>query len=123
MYAKKCKKEPADLLALMKKGGWLTAKEALEWGFVDEITEYEDDAAPVITDLVAADMSAAGIPIPSGFPKEQSSVNVLTRFIDALTNIFNFSANRQKSHARLLSSEVQPDSQSLIKSNQNPKGS
>lgn len=29
MYAKKCKKEPADLLALMKKGGWLTAKEAL----------------------------------------------------------------------------------------------
>lgn len=28
MYAKKCKKEPADLLALMKKGGWLTAKEA-----------------------------------------------------------------------------------------------
>ena len=28
MYAKKCKKEPTDLLALMKKGGWLTAKEA-----------------------------------------------------------------------------------------------
>ena len=121
MYAKKCKKEPTDLLALMKKGGWLTAKEALEWGFVDEITDYEDDAAPVITDLVAADMSAAGIPIPSDLPKEQPSVNVLTRFIDALTNIFNFSANREKSQTRLLSSEVQPDSQSLIKSNQNPK--
>ena len=28
LYAKKCKKEPTDLLALMKKGGWLTAKEA-----------------------------------------------------------------------------------------------
>ena len=106
----------------MKKGGWLTAKEALEWGFVDEITEYEDDAAPVITDLVADDMSAAGIPIPTGLPKEQPSANVMTRFIEALTNIFNFSANREKSQARLLSSEVQPDSQSLIKSNQNPKG-
>ena len=33
MYAKKCKKEPTDLLARMQKGGWLTAKEALEWGF------------------------------------------------------------------------------------------
>ena len=95
MYAKKCKKEPADLLALMKKGGWLTAKEALEWGFVDEITEYEDDAAPVITDLVAADMSAAGIPIPTGVSKEQPSANVMTRFIEAITNIFNFSANRE----------------------------
>ena len=39
----------------MKKGGWLTAQEALEWGFVDEITDYEEDAAPVITDAIAAD--------------------------------------------------------------------
>ena len=65
MYAAKCKRKPEDLLALMQKGGWLTASEALEWGFVDEVTDYEDDAAPVMTDLVAADMSAAGIPVPS----------------------------------------------------------
>lgn len=93
MYAKKCKKEPADLLALMKKGGWLTAKEALEWGFVDEITEYEDDAAPVITDLVAADMSAHGIPLPAGVEKEQPSASAMSRFIDALTNIFKSNQN------------------------------
>ena len=93
MYAKKCKKEPADLLALMKKGGWLTAKEALEWGFVDEITEYEDDAAPVITDLVAADMSAHGIPLPTGVAKEQPSASAMSRFIDALTNIFKSNQN------------------------------
>ena len=36
MYASKCQKSPEDLLALMKKGGWLTAKEALEWGFVQQ---------------------------------------------------------------------------------------
>lgn len=30
MYASKCKHKPEELLALMKKGGWLTAKEALE---------------------------------------------------------------------------------------------
>lgn len=96
MYASKCKRKPEDLLALMKKGGWLTAKEALEWGFVDEITEFEDDAAPVITDLVAADMSAAGIPIPSGISKEQPSANVMTRFIEALTNIFKSNQNQKE---------------------------
>ena len=86
MYAAKCKRKPEDLLALMKKGGWLTAKEALDWGFVDEVTDYEDDAAPVITDLIAADMSAAGIPVPSShLAKEQSAV---ARFFDSLTNFF-----------------------------------
>lgn len=93
MYAAKCKKKPEDLLALMKKGGWLTAKEALEWGFVDEITEYEDDEAPIITDLVAADMSAAGIPVPTGISKEQTSNNVMARFIESLTNFFKSNQN------------------------------
>ena len=39
MYAARCKKEPKALLSLMKVGGWLTAQEALDWGFVDELTE------------------------------------------------------------------------------------
>ena len=87
MYASKCQKSPEDLLALMKKGGWLTAKEALEWGFVDEITNYEEDAAPVITDSIAADMASSGIPVPSGFTGQQPS-NIFARFIEALTNFF-----------------------------------
>ena len=93
MYASKCKRDPKDLLALMKKGGWLTAKEALEWGFVDEITEYEDDAAPIITDLVAADMSAAGIPLPSGISNEQPSPSAMSRFFEAFTNFFKSNQN------------------------------
>lgn len=40
MYAARCRKPQADLLALMKTGGWLTASEAKEWGFVDDITDY-----------------------------------------------------------------------------------
>ena len=94
MYATKCQKSQENLLALMKKGGWLTAQEALEWGFVDEITDYEEDAAPVITDSIAADMGAAGIPVPSHLAKEQPST-LLTRFIEALTNIFKFNSNAQ----------------------------
>ena len=72
----------------MKKGGWLTAKEALEWGFVDEITDYEEDAAPVITDSIAADMASSGIPVPSCYSGQQPS-NIFARFIDALTNFFS----------------------------------
>lgn len=43
IYAKKCRKPVAELFALMKVGGWLTAKEALDWGFVDEITDIKSD--------------------------------------------------------------------------------
>lgn len=92
MYAAKCKREPSELLALMKKGGWLTAKEALEWGFVDEITDFEDDMAPVITDDMAADMSSAGIPMPENFSRVNSSA--FNRFIVALTNFFRSNQNK-----------------------------
>ena len=75
MYASKCQKSPEDLLALMKKGGWLTAKEALEWGFVDEITDYD--------------------PVPSCYSGQQPS-NIFTRFVEALTNIFSNSNTLSK---------------------------
>lgn len=102
MYASKCKRKPEDLLALMKKGGWLTAKEALDWGFVDEVTDYEDDAAPVITDLIAADMSAAGIPVPSAVVHSESSNSLMARFVESLTNFFK--SNNPKS-----TSDMKPD--------------
>lgn len=88
MYASKCKRKPECLLELMKKGGWLSAKEALDWGFVDEITDYADDAAPVFDDRVAADMGAAGIPVPSCFTTTPPSESVTGRFIESLTNFF-----------------------------------
>ena len=94
MYAAKCKREPSQLLALMKKGGWLTAKEALDWGFVDEITDFEDDMAPVITDDMAADMSSAGIPMPEGFSRVNPSA--FNRFIVALTNFFKSNQNNNE---------------------------
>jgi regulator of replication initiation timing len=91
MYATRCKKEPEALLDLMKEGGWLTAKEALEWGFVDELTDYADESAPVLTDTMACAMSAAGIPIPN-MPtmhltaQEQSA---FTKFLGALGQLFS----------------------------------
>ena len=82
MYASKCQKSPEDLLALM-------------WGFVDEITDYEEDSAPVITDSIAADMASSGIPVPSCYSGQQPS-NIFARFIDALTNFFSNSNTLSK---------------------------
>lgn len=87
MYAAKCKKNHTDLLDLMKIGGWLTAQEAKEWGFVDEITTYSDETAPKLTDAVASEMAAIGMPIPnipvadkeSTFAKFLSSLAILFR--------------------------------------------
>lgn len=64
MYAEKCKKSKEELLDLMKVGGWLNAQEALDWGFIDEITHFGEEA-PVLTDAVASAMASAGIPIPN----------------------------------------------------------
>lgn len=84
IYASKCKKPAEDLLDLMKKGGWLTSKEALEWGFVDEITEFEDDSAPVLDKVTVQAMADAGIPLPDGI-KSQSSFK---KFMEAMTEFF-----------------------------------
>ena len=64
LYATKCKKPASELLDLMKVGGWLTAQEALAWGFVDEITDSKEDKAPVLTEATACAMASAGIPLP-----------------------------------------------------------
>lgn len=64
MYAGKCKKNKDELLDLMKVGGWLTAKEALEWGFVDEVTANPEDSAPAIDGATVSALASAGIPIP-----------------------------------------------------------
>ncbi|WP_407401107.1 Clp protease ClpP [Sodaliphilus sp.] len=93
MYARKCKKPACDLLKLMKAGGWLTAKEALEWGFVDEVTDYEDESAPKLTDAVASAMASAGMPIPNvPMADEQSAFG---KFIAAITSLFR---NKQEEY-------------------------
>ena len=95
MYARKCKKESKELLDLMKKGGWLTAQEALEWGFVDELTDFEDEDAPVLTDTMATAMAAAGIPLPA-LPRIQTSsddMSAVARFFQTLASFFTHGRN------------------------------
>ena len=111
LYASKCDKNPEDLLALMKKGGWLTAQEAKDLGFVDEITSFEEDEAPVITDSIAADMTASGIPVPSTFIHNEEQHNGLfTRFVEALTRFFS-SNKDQQNHIPTPNTETEMENQ------------
>lgn len=86
MYASRCKKPKEDLLALMKEGAWLTAKQALEWGFVDEITDDPEDAAPEITDVVADALAKEGIPLPPAMVKKGSFLERLAQFFTSHSN-------------------------------------
>lgn len=92
MYASRCKKSKEDLLALMKEGAWLTAKQALEWGFVDEITDDPEDAAPEITDVVADALAKEGIPMPPVDVKKGS-------FLERLVQFFNPSHSKPAAEA------------------------
>ena len=93
LYAARCKRKPEDLLALMKAGGWLTAKEALDWGFVDEITDLADEPAPKLTDALASAMASEGMPIPDIPVAEADKDSAFSRFLAALTSFFKPSTN------------------------------
>lgn len=95
LYANRCKRKPEDLLSLMKVGGWLSAKEALDWGFVDEITDLEDEPAPRLTDALASAMASEGMPIPNIPLAEQDKESAFGKFLSAITSIFNSKSNTQ----------------------------
>ena len=46
VYAKRCKQKRNDVAAMMTATTWLDAKSALEYGFIDGITEDEPSATP-----------------------------------------------------------------------------
>lgn len=87
LYAKRCKKSKDELLALMSKDTWMTAQEALEWGFVDEITDDPEDKTQGISDASIASLSAAGIPLPPNFHKKKGSL--MERFLSFLQSPFS----------------------------------
>lgn len=92
-YAGKCKKDKEALLELMKVGGWLSAQEALEWGFVDEITDEPDDIAPAIDDATINAMASAGIPIPNIETKDKEGF--FAKFLASLSSFFATNSSKK----------------------------
>ena len=93
LYAKRCKRKPEDLLALMKAGGWLTAQEALDWGFVDEITDLADEPAPKLTDALASAMASEGMPIPNIPVADTDREGRFGKFLTAIASLFRSNQN------------------------------
>ena len=112
LYAAKCKKKTcAELLDLMKVGGWLTAQEAKQWGFVDEITDEQDDNAPVLTEATACAMAAAGIPLPAlpiVKPEERSFFAALYEFFTGHARKTEASATEPAAQVKLEPQDQQP---------------
>lgn len=86
-YAARCRKRPDDLKDLMKHETFLTAQEALEWGFIDEITDYEEDTPPVINDATVAQFAALGITIPEKYRPKKSPVEKAKAKLSKLLNM------------------------------------
>lgn len=61
MYASKCKKPVAEISETLKAGKWLTADEALEMGFVDEVSELAGEPTPKFDNRAASRFKALGI--------------------------------------------------------------
>lgn len=80
-YAKRCKKTPEELVELLAEDRWMTAQEALEWGFVDSIVELETPAKAPAESVVCA-MKEAGIPIP----KQYRAPNLLEKVSEAVSS-------------------------------------
>lgn len=111
LYARRCKKSREELLSLMSKDTWLTAQEALEWGFVDEITNEDDDKEP-LTDETASAISSAGLPLPPGYKVRKDSL--ISSFVNAFCSLI-----RQDSHRPTPAHIPSDNSKTITQNNMN----
>lgn len=95
MYASRCKGHSRDeLLDLLKDSKWLTAQEALDWGFIDEILE-DDDEAPELTNVLAKKFNAAGLPL-TGLKIQPDRGGMLQAIFDSLKAIKDMISPKDK---------------------------
>lgn len=85
LYADKCGKSINDILDILKREEWLTADEALEYGFIDEIVDAPDLQKQNFTHTLAAKFNRIGLPTGGLEPKQDSSV--LDKILSALRSL------------------------------------
>lgn len=89
MYAQRSGKPVADILNLMKEERWITAEEAKEWGFVDEVfgsvAEGKINFAPDMEEK----FNAIGLPIPQRKNEQAPEPNSIQSITDKLAQIAN----------------------------------
>lgn len=89
MYAARCKNHTEEeLMALLDESKWLTAQEALEWGFVDEIVDQPEEDAPEVTKAMAKKFNAVGLPLAGlEIQNESLSSRILHEVLDAVRGL------------------------------------
>ena len=89
MYASRCKNHTEDeLLTLLDESKWLTAQEALEWGFVDEIVDQPEEDAPEVTKAMAKKFNAVGLPLAGlEIQNESASSRILHELLDMVRGL------------------------------------
>ena len=95
LYASRCNRKCKDLLDLMKAEKWITAQQAKDWGFVDEITSNDTSsksASQKITQAQAFAFQSLGLPLPPvGVEEERQSFidNAINKVVSAIKSINN----------------------------------
>ncbi|GFI12664.1 ATP-dependent Clp protease proteolytic subunit [Muribaculaceae bacterium] len=100
LYAKRCKKPISEILGILKDARWLTASEALELGFVDEVV---DD--PLIepegkeAEVIVARFAAIGLPtigLENAIKNQEPPKNLLNRIVDSVFKPKNAEQKQKK---------------------------
>ena len=87
MYARRCKKKVDEILDVLKEGRWLTAQEALDYGFVDEIIE---DNEKIDLANVAEKLNVLGLPaLPSQQDKSNTTDGLLQNMLSKMDGFFS----------------------------------
>lgn len=110
MYAAKCKKKVSEILDILKEGRWLSAQEALDFGFIDEISEFADDQKSNLTPEMlekfnAFGLSTAGLEVAT-IPSEQPRKSLLGKIVES---IFPQKENGASDKNTLSSTITQPE--------------
>lgn len=61
MYASKCNKKVAEILDILKDGRWLSAQETLDYGLIDEISDFDGDRKLNFTPELQSKFNAIGL--------------------------------------------------------------
>lgn len=88
MYAAKCGKKVSDILDILKEGRWLSAQEALDYGFIDAISDLDGDQKINFTPELqskfnAIGLSTAGLGIATA-PPEQPQKSLLGKIVETI---------------------------------------
>lgn len=86
MYAARCHRKVSEILDVLKEGRWLSAQEALDYGFIDEISEDDDGAKTNLTPELSAKLNAIGYST-AGLDcdcHESQSSGIMTRLVNSI---------------------------------------